>query len=262
MTGTKSLKRRLFRFTWLSLTWSIVIRGLFGSSQVLVQVSMCTLSMCLSHEFLMLLLDTARSQHHALSRIDEGILALSCIEGGLATEAKLRRLHRCRVHIVIHRHYIIVPLVEAGGRGVVGIAGSCRDWLRRPPSRHLHHWWGTWHLVQSCQLRKDLIMRLWNHCWSPMAKGLRLLHRLYLLWLVMMISCKQALPLVRSLCKLLLMMHSHRKRLRGAATFMMRGLLPNAWGVVRGWRLDRLVSSLTDAVVADLSRWKLRHRAW
>ena len=90
---------------------------------------MSTLPMCLCHEFLLLLLYPSRAQHHALSCIDEGVLSLCVIKGGLAAEAKLGRLHRCRIHIIIHRHYIIVPLIEAGGRGVVSIARGCRDRL-------------------------------------------------------------------------------------------------------------------------------------
>ena len=85
--------------------------------------------MCLCHEFLLLLLYPSRAQHHALSCIDEGVLSLRGIEGWLAAEAKLGRLHRCRIHIIIHRHSIIVPLIEAGGRGVVSIARGCRDRL-------------------------------------------------------------------------------------------------------------------------------------
>ena len=85
--------------------------------------------MGLCHEFLLLLLYSSRAQHHTLSCIDEGVLSLRGIEGGLATEAKLGRLHRCRIHIIIHRYYIIIPLIEAGGRGVVSIARGCRDRL-------------------------------------------------------------------------------------------------------------------------------------
>ena len=90
---------------------------------------MGTLSMCLSHKFLMLLLYPSGAEHHALSSIDKGIVTLRGIEGGLATKTKLRCLHQCRIHIIIHRHNMIVPLIEAGGRGVVGIAGGCRDRL-------------------------------------------------------------------------------------------------------------------------------------
>ena len=85
--------------------------------------------MCLGHKFLMLMLDPPGAQHHSLSRIDKGIIALRCIERGLTTKTKLGRLHRCRVHVIIHRHNIIVPLIEVGGRSVVGIAGGCRNRL-------------------------------------------------------------------------------------------------------------------------------------
>ena len=92
-------------------------------------MSMSTFSVCLRHKLLLIMWDLSRAQHHALTCIDEGIIALSCIEGRLATEAKLGRLHRRRVHIVIHRHRIAVPLVEARGSGVARVVGGRRNRL-------------------------------------------------------------------------------------------------------------------------------------